>query len=175
MTRRFFLLTLGGQRSIVRNISSIVVLAAGIQTSNLARRVRLPHDAPNALVAQLVEQRTFNPWVAGPIPAGRTKCRSGGMADAADSKSAGKPCGFDSHLRHQHLPDFHKYVEKMEILFIILGLLIFGIVEIFHEGAEQNRRIKDSMRRYPSMFKDLVDSTQKTVSTNRWKLPRWPF
>lgn len=49
--------------------------------------------------------------------------------------------------------DFHKYVEKMEIFFIILGLLIFGIVEIFHEGAEQNRRIKENMRRYPSMFK----------------------
>ena len=26
--------------------------------------------------------------------------RSGGMADAYDSKSYGKPCGFKSHLRH---------------------------------------------------------------------------
>lgn len=41
-----------------------------------------------ALVAQLVEHRTFNPGVAGPIPAGRTKSQYGGMADAADSKSA---------------------------------------------------------------------------------------
>ena len=28
-------------------------------------------------------------------------CRSGGTADAHDSKSCGKPCGFKSHLRHQ--------------------------------------------------------------------------
>ena len=49
--------------------------------------------------------------------------------------------------------DFYKYDEKMEIFFIILGLLIFGIIEIFQEGAEQNRRIKENMRRYPSMFK----------------------
>lgn len=28
-------------------------------------------------------------------------CRCGGMADAFDSKSNGKPCGFESHHRHQ--------------------------------------------------------------------------
>lgn len=27
--------------------------------------------------------------------------RCGGMADANDSKSFGKPCGFESHHRHQ--------------------------------------------------------------------------
>ena len=49
----------------------------------------------------------------------------------------------------------------MEIFFIILGLLIFGIIEIFQEGAEQNRRIKENMRRYPSMFKSETGK-QKT-------------
>ena len=31
-----------------------------------------------------------------------TTSRRGGMADACDSKSHGKPCGFDSHRRHQN-------------------------------------------------------------------------
>ncbi len=33
----------------------------------------------------------------------RRGCRSGGMADALDSKSSGAypPCGFNPHLRHQ--------------------------------------------------------------------------
>jgi len=52
----------------------------------------------------------------------------------------------------------------MEIFFVIFGLLIFGIVEIFHEGIEQNRRIKENMRRYPSMFKDLNGKTSGAVA-----------
>ena len=44
---------------------------------------------------------------------GRLICRSGGTADAHDSKSCGKPCGFKSHLRHQKKQDNSHYILKL--------------------------------------------------------------
>jgi hypothetical protein len=46
-------------------------------------------DSELALVAQLVEQRTFNPLVLGSSPSERNTSPGGEMADAADLKSAG--------------------------------------------------------------------------------------
>ena len=55
-----------------------------------------------AEVAQVVEQRTENPRVSSSTLLLGTG-RSGGMVDAAVSKTVGRqlPCRFDSDLRHQ--------------------------------------------------------------------------
>lgn len=45
---------------------------SGLKIRRFGLRVRIPPRVPNAPVAQLVEQRTFNPKVAGSNPAGGT-------------------------------------------------------------------------------------------------------
>ena len=68
-------------------------------------QVQVLQDAPNALLAQLVEQRTLNPKVVGSIPSRRTICTNGGTGIRARLRiwCPSWACEFDSHFVH-HAP-----------------------------------------------------------------------
>ena len=52
--------------------------------------------------------------------------RCGGMADASDSKSLGKPCGFESHHRHSITKQLR--IERFWAVFLfLLSFLYFGV------------------------------------------------
>ena len=52
--------------------------------------------------------------------------RCGGMADASDSKSLGKPCGFESHHRHSIIKQLR--IERFWAVFLfLLSFLYFGV------------------------------------------------
>ena len=52
--------------------------------------------------------------------------RCGGMADANDSKSFGKPCGFESHHRHFIIKQLR--IERFWAVFLfLLSFLYFGV------------------------------------------------
>ena len=52
--------------------------------------------------------------------------RCGGMADASDSKSLGKPCGFESHHRHSIIKQLR--IERFWAVFLfLLNFLYFGV------------------------------------------------
>ena len=58
-------------------------------------RVQIPPSVPYAPLAQVVEQRTFNPRVPGSSPGGRTNLPLWRNGSAVDSYSAG--CQFESN------------------------------------------------------------------------------
>jgi hypothetical protein len=75
-----------------------------LQPSKLVAWVRFPSPAPfHEPLAQLAEHLTFNQGVGGSSPPWLTSAGVAELADAHDSKSCGKPCRFESGLRHQHL------------------------------------------------------------------------
>ena len=65
-------------------------------------QVQVLQDAPYALLAQLVEQRTLNPKVVGSIPSRRTICTNGGTGIRARLRiwCPSWACEFDSHFVH---------------------------------------------------------------------------
>lgn len=65
-------------------------------------QVQVLQDAPYALLAQLVEQRTLNPKVVGSIPSRRTICTNGGTGIRARLRiwCPLRDCEFDSHFVH---------------------------------------------------------------------------
>ena len=63
-------------------------------------QVQILQDAPYALLAQLVEQRTLNPKAVGSIPSRRTICTNGGTGIRARLRiwSPSWACVFKSHF-----------------------------------------------------------------------------
>ena len=59
------------------------------------------------------------------LPSNQKICPSGGMADAHDSKSCGKPCGFKSHLGHQNKKVVNLLINYFLFILIILLFIIF--------------------------------------------------
>ena len=57
--------------------------------------------------------------------------RSGGTADAHDSKSCGKPCGFKSHLRHQIKNKSNYYIRFIFFWYIFFTVNTVLKLEIF--------------------------------------------
>ncbi len=57
-------------------------IAAGCKPVASALLVRVQVDPPYTFLAQMAEQRIFNPKVAGSSPAERTTRTDGGMEDA---------------------------------------------------------------------------------------------
>ena len=89
--------------SIGLNIGLALHLSLGLGFTQIGLDFSNPisyNTLMRGIVAQLVEQWTFNPSVEGSIPSGPTTPRPcSPTAEAADLKSV--KCGFKSHLGHQ--------------------------------------------------------------------------
>ena len=125
----------------------------------------------DAEVAQVVEQRTENPRVSGSTPLLGTNYegvkgikassvnarRSGGMVDAAVSKTVGgqPPCRFESDLRHHGFKNLNGSPQKSKVLWTLLP----GCVAVAQRTLDPLAQVRILARQPIKSRKEVKDWT----------------